>query len=297
MILYYNMVSWIDIKNAISKNEHSIQLKPLHINYSSTVDKFSISSKSVKPVQTIQTVPVIEVVAPTPKVVAKPLAIKNGREIDPISIDLFDTIHLYDNSSYSAKKQFECEEAQRIESLIGELYKSQNGRSRGWTKSGLESLIRPRCASGGDIKELDKSKMAFTWQLVDSDKLYSAFLDYICISKNIRIAVWFEEEKHIIMFPAADKLGVASSSLPLYNVSSKGVVQNAIRDCKQLIQYCDANNVILMPPNSVFHSLSGLTLSELESVGKKLGLSEISGSKKERVAKIVNMKLRQRLEL
>ena len=291
------MVSWIDIKNAVSKNEHLIQLKSLQINYSSVVDKFSIPSKSLS-VKPNPVNPIIEVIAPTTNIsIAKPLSIKNGREIDPISIDLFDKIQLYDNSSYSAKKQFECEEAQRIESLLGELYKSQNGRSRGWTKSGLESLIRPRCASGGDIKELDKSKMAFTWQLVDSDKLYSAFLDYICISKNIRIAVWFEEEKHVIVFPAADKIGVLSSSLPLYNVSSKGVVQTAIRDCKQLIQYCDANNVIIMPPNSVFHSLSGLTLSELESLGKKMGLSEISGSKKERVAKIVNIKLRQRLEL
>ena len=291
------MVSWIDIKNAVSKNEHLIQLKSLQINYSSVVDKFSIPSKSLS-VKPNPVNPIIEVIAPTTNIsIAKPLSIKNGREIDPISIDLFDKIQLYDNSSYSAKKQFECEEAQRIESLLGELYKSQNGRSRGWTKSGLESLIRPRCASGGDIRELDKSKMAFTWQLVDSDKLYSAFLDYICISKNIRIAVWFEEEKHVIMFPAADKIGVSPSSLPLYNVSSKGVVQTAIRDCKQLIQYCDANNVIIMPPNSVFHSLSGLTLSELESLGKKMGLSEISGSKKERVAKIVNIKLRQRLEL
>ena len=50
-----------------------------------------------------------------------------------------------------------------------------------------------------------------------------------------------------------------------------------------------------MPPYSVGHSLAGLNLEELESVGKKLGMAEVSGTKAERVAKIASYKLQQRL--
>lgn len=218
------------------------------------------------------------------------------KEIDPIVLNLSDTVELYFNSSYSAKKQLECEEAVRIESHLNDLYKSESGRSRGWTKVGLEALIQPRCASGGDIKELSKSNKAFPWPLVADDKLYSAFLDFICVAKQIRCAVWFDEDKHVVVFPAADNKEVDKTNLPLYNISSNGVLLSLkINKNDELIQYCDANGWILMPPASIFHTLSTLTLSELESVGTKLGCVDLNGNKKERIAKLASYKLRQRL--
>ena len=220
------------------------------------------------------------------------------KEVDPIVLGIDQNDPLYDGAPQRTKHQMECEEAQRLEGVLNELYKTQGGRSRGWTKTGLESMIKPRCASGGDIKELDRAKKAFLWQLVIEDKPCSAFLDFVCVAKKIRVAVWFEESKQVILYPAADNLddGDPLHEFPLYNVTSQGLPRVGIRTCAELVAYCDSNKFILMPPNSVVHSLSTLNMGELESVGKKLGMASVDGSKAERVAKLAIYKLRQRLQ-
>jgi hypothetical protein len=72
-------------------------------------------------------------------------------------------------------------------------------------------------------------------------------------------------------------------------------LHNGVQNGQDLLDYCDRNKWILMPPHSVFHTLSTLTLSELESVGNKLGVA-LDGTKKERVAKLARCKLRSRLQ-
>ena len=231
-------------------------------------------------------------------IVSEPIKKKKVmREIDPLVIDLADTVELYDSAPLTMRKQMECEEAKRIESLVAEYYKSQSGRSRGWTKIGLEALIQPRCASGGDIKELDKSKKAFAWPLVADDKVYSSLLDLMCLAKKIRVAVWFEEDKHVVLFPAADMIPAEEKEPVLYSITSNGqILTNGLRTGQELIQYCDDKQWILMPPHSIFHTLSTLTMTELESVSKKVGIPVIEGGKKERVAKLASFKLRMRLQ-
>ena len=216
------------------------------------------------------------------------------REIDPIVIGIDQKDPLYDDAPHRTKHQMECEEAQRLEGMLNDLYKTQGGRSRGWTKTGLESMMKPRCASGGDIKELDRAKKAFLWQLVVEDKPCSAFLDFVCLAKKIRVAVWFLESKQVVLYPAADNLD-DGDEFPLYNVTSQGLPRIGIRNCAELVTYCDSNSFILMPPNSIVHSLSTLNMGELESVGKKLGMATVEGSKAERVAKVAIYKLRLRL--
>lgn len=227
---------------------------------------------------------------------------KRSPILDPIVLGMEDTVELYNGSSVRSKHQMECEEAQSIEARITELYKSQGGRSRGWTKAMLEEMIQPRCASGGDIRELDKSKKAFVWQLVGDEKVYSAFLDFLCVAKSIRVAVWFDDEteketdKRVVLYPAADVNTLdTNTTVRLYNVTSKGMLRNKQLTCEELVSFCTANQIALMPPLSVLHALSGLTLSELESVGKQLGMATVEGSKKERVANIAVYKLRKRL--
>lgn len=227
---------------------------------------------------------------------------KEGREskhsIDPIVLGMEETVHMYNGASVRMKQQMECEEAQRIEGMLNELYKTQGGRSRGWTKAMLEEMIRPRCASGGFVPELDKSKKAFLWQIVGDEKVYSSFLDFLCVAKKIRVAIWFEEERRVILYPAADNTSCFLDEpvdIPLLHVSHTGHLLSSKPTKNELVSFCDSKQYILMPPLSVIHSLSGLTLTELESVGKQLGMATVEGSKKERIANIAIYKLRQRL--
>ena len=215
-------------------------------------------------------------------------------EVDPIVLGIELKEPLYEESPFRTKHQMECEEAKRIEALLEELYKNQGGRSRGWTKGGLELWVKPRCASGGDIRELDRVKKAFLWSLIGDDKASSAFLDFVCVAKNIRIAVWFLDIKQVLLYPAADNLD-AAKTFPLYNITSNGLQYNGLSTTKELVEYCDSNSFVLLPPYSVTHSLGTLSLAELASVGTKLGMPSVEGSKLERIAKVAIYKLRQRL--
>lgn len=216
--------------------------------------------------------------------------------VDPIVLGLEHVDLLYGMAQSHVKHQIETESALSLEKSMPELYKSQGGRARGWTKSGLENMLRPRCASGGNTRELDRVKAAFIWQLASSDKATSAFLDFLCVARQIRIAIWYTEEKRIVLYPAADYNGIEpKTTIPLYHVTSKGELRHGLQRCADLITFCDREAWTLLPPLSIQHTLSGLTLTELESVGKKLGMAEVDGNKAQRVAAIAVYKLRQRL--
>ena len=246
------------------------------------------------------TVPVpapVTVPVPAPVTVPVPVIVPPSarqRAVDPIVLGIELSDPLYEESPPRAKHQIECEEGVRMEAKLNDLYKSQGGRSRGWTKVSLEMMLKPRCASGGNLKELDVAKRCFLWPLVRTDKPTSSFLDCLCVAKGIRVAVWFEEDKQVIVYPAADNLD-NGSTFPLYHVTDHGVPKADFETCQAFLESCDANGWVVLPPASILHSLEGLTLSELESVGTKLGMTDISGNKATRVAKIAVFKLRQRL--
>jgi hypothetical protein len=214
--------------------------------------------------------------------------------LDPIVIGIDLQEPLYSSAPRLTKHQFEVEEARRIEGLLAETYAHENGRSRGWTKSGLDLMIKARCASGGDIKELERARVSFPWKCTRDDKLASAFLDFICICKQIRVAVWDIEAKIVALYPAADPMKRARPHYPLYHISTNGEVMHG---SDKLIDICTANKFVLMPPLSVMKSLSGLTLDELKTLATQLGITDIEGTKAERVAIIASYKVRSRLSI
>lgn len=298
------MVSWSDICDAIHQNpDRACFVDDLSIP-ETKVPSERISLKPNTPANAIHAIrpenPVNTVKTDNTVKVANTVKTRtdNTQPIDPIVLGMEHSVELFDGSSKRSKQQMECEEAIRIEGMLNDLYKSQGGRSRGWTKVMLEEMIQPRCASGGNIRDLDKSKKTFVWQLVGDEKVYSSFLDFICVAKKIRVAVWFEDRR-VIVYPAADSniVDESESTYPLIHVTCKGHIEKEKEQYTYAssVQFCDSNNYVLMPPLSVIHSLSGLKLDELESVGKQLGMASVEGTKKERIALIASYKLRQRL--
>ena len=215
------------------------------------------------------------------------------RAVDPLVLGVQDI--MYSHATHRVQHQIECEEAVRLETEMPIVYKSQCGRSRGWTKTNIEILIKPRCAIGGNLRDLDKAKAAFHWNLVRTDKYQAAFLDFACIVKKIRIAVWFTEEKRVVLFPAADHTDSLDSEIPLHHVTSSGFERHGLRSGVDLSKFCAANNWVLVPPASVYHAMSHLKLDELGNVARSLGMGDVEGNKQERVERIVSFKLHQRL--
>jgi hypothetical protein len=217
--------------------------------------------------------------------------------IDPVVLGIEYTEPLYVGAPHSTQKRIETEAAAKLEGQLDALYKSVCGRSRGWTKVGLESMLKPRCASGGDLKELDRAKKGFLWALATEDKALSAFLDFVCCAKQIRCVIMNTEKKTAHLYPAADRLDDDGKTIdyPIYFVDAMGHKLNGLRSAEELIQYVDGESWTLLPPASVTHSLSGLSLDELESVGLKLGMSAVTGKKAERIVAVAAYKTRGRL--
>lgn len=231
--------------------------------------------------------------------------------VDPIVVGIEHTDPLYIGAPERTRRAIECECAQAIEARLDELYKSEAGRSRGWTKVGLDAMIKPRCASGGDLRELDRAKKGFAWSAILEDKVTSAFLDFVCVAKGIRVAIWFTEKKQVVVYPAADataaaaprdesEAAVATKAFnQIYHVDSNGHPRSGLLSPTALLEFCAKESWTLLPPHSVLHSLNGLTLSELESVATQLGLvaEELPRSKADRVAVIASHKLKLRLQM
>jgi hypothetical protein len=312
------MVSWQELRTSIDKNPrngYNIPVLKIRTECIKPIDKYPL--ESLKDVATpANPLPsnILSTLSCPPSTPAKksnfekvptmnakpvlkrdPLPKPLARQIDPIVLGVADI--LYEQAAPTTKKQMECEEAQRIEGMLSSLYASEGGRSRGWTKVGLEAILKPRCSSGGDLYALDKSKSAFPWQLIRTDKTASAFLDFVCVAKKIRIAIWFMDEKSVFVYPAADKMGDVDVEYPLFHVSSNGfrMTRGNIPSCKELIPVCESESVSCFPPYSVAHSLANLTISDLNSIAMKLGMDEMTGTKAERLEKISQYKLRQRL--
>ncbi len=203
---------------------------------------------------------------------------------DPICIGISLRDPMYEIASPNVKQSIEVEEARMLEEKIGTLYKEESGRSRGWVKSALEAFFQPRSASGGSVY----AKQAFDWSKIGSDKDVSAILDFICISKGIRLAVWNSAEHRVRIWPAADRSD-AKETPPLLHYSSEG------RPLSQKTSVFETGWT-LSSALSVEHTLTKLTLAELASVAEKMGMNTgiLSAKKSERVQQIADERARLR---
>jgi hypothetical protein len=237
---------------------------------------------------------------PVEKLVEKPVGTIIKKPIDPIALGIEEYDILYMGASKQTSFQMECEEAMRIEVMIDKLYSLEGGRSRGWTKKMLDEFIKPRCASGGDLFELMKIKATFEWANVFSDKESSALLDFVCLTKNIRVVVW-RDETHFGLWPAADK-AIVEKIPTLYHVAlvkdektgvEKGYkTQGSFSTIDNLFEYVDSSKSVgWIPAIACSNLLSNKTVSELNEEGVRLGL-ELSDMKK--VQKIAMLAAKRR---
>ncbi len=197
------------------------------------------------------------------------------RSVDPVCIAIELQDPLYAIASPNVRISLECTEAQRLESMVDTLYKEQSGRSRGWTKTKLTEFLVPRAAAGG------RPKVAFDWSAIWTQKEASALLDFVCLAKGIRLAVW-KSEKEVGLWPAADKEG---SKPTLFHVSSTGAP----------LQDRSMSNIQLLAPYSVVAGLEKLSLGELESLAEKMNVSLPRGKKPELATFLASARMRMRI--
>jgi hypothetical protein len=117
----------------------------------------------------------------------------------------------------------------------------------------------------------------FSWDDLRANKKTSAILDFVCLAKEIRVAIWYEDTREVFVWPAADS-SKQRSLPPLFHFSSSG---SPLRKESVLEE-----GWTLRPPHSVEHSLEKLTIGELAEVAQKLGIPEPSGKKADYIKQI-----------
>ena len=188
---------------------------------------------------------------------------------------------MYAIANSNTKQQLECDEARRLEAQIAKLYKEESGRSRGWVKTKLDAYFLQRAAVGSRVYPKD----AFDWSKI-WEKEGSAILDFLCLAKGIRLAIWRDADRVVGLWPAADSSnGILA---PLYHMTSGGALL-ADRDILQ-------SGYRLVAPYSVEHALEKLSLDELDTVAEKMGVVLPSSKKAEKVRTLASERMRLRLQ-
>lgn len=219
--------------------------------------------------------------APTLQTKSKFTSPESKHPIDPLLLAIETTDPMYEIANRPAKLETELKEAQRLEGLIAKLYATENGRSRGWTKTHLEEFMKPRVAGGASTRN------PFDWSAVFTDKKASAALDFLTLAKGIRLAVWNAAEKVVGIWPAAD-IADASAPPPLYHVTATGIPLHTKTSPFE-------TGWSLRAPLAVEHGLEKLSLDELTNIAESLGITkELVGKKQERVRTLATARMERR---
>jgi hypothetical protein len=189
----------------------------------------------------------------------------------------------------------EKEEAIRLEAMIPKIYSAEGGRSRGWTKKLLETHLRVRAAVGGDLFELRKAKVEFSWSTLFTCKEMSALFDFLCLAKGIRCMVW-KDPLHFGLWPAADPAMVPKEPTLFHVLVQEGSEARQARGpdtIQRVFDWVDATPTVgWTPALSCLSILSSKTVAELEKEAAAIGLA-VTGKKSEQVVQIAAARRRR----
>jgi len=128
---------------------------------------------------------------------------------DAVSFALWIREPLYRTATPAVRRAMESEEASALLNASETTWKEQNGRVRGWVRKHLEEDLRQR--SGGAAPAPD------AWEAVRTARRAALLLDYVCVMRGLRVAIWWPEHKTVSIFPAA---GGVPADTPLVQLNA-----------------------------------------------------------------------------
>jgi hypothetical protein len=126
---------------------------------------------------------------------------------DAVSLVLWVRDPLYRIASNVIRRSMEMEEAASLLHASESAWKTHNGRVRGWVRKHLEEDLRLRAGGGDPAPD--------TWESIRTTKRSALLMDYVCIMRDVRVALWWPDHKAVTVSP----LTLSDQS------SDKGVVQ------------------------------------------------------------------------
>lgn len=112
---------------------------------------------------------------------------------DAVSLFLWISDPLYRVAVAGVRRTMEIEVTSALMSGIETAWKTRGGRHRGWIRKHLEEDLRARSAGADPVADF--------WELVRCQKRTALLLDYICVTRGIRVALWWPGQKSVTTVP------------------------------------------------------------------------------------------------
>ena len=186
--------------------------------------------------------------------------------MDPISLVLWIRDPMYRIAAQNIRRSMEMEEASSLLHAYESAWILLNGKSRGWIRKHLEEDLRSR-ASGGD-PPID------TWNSIQTSKRAALLMDYICISKDIRVALWWKDTVTVIPFTSIAGKAIAFTQINCQTgkilLASDGSSTISQKSWQSLLLTKEANGYEWIPP-ACAPSLGSHTVAYIQSQILELG--------------------------
>lgn len=114
---------------------------------------------------------------------------------DAIALSLWIRDPLYRSAVAGVRRAMEAEEATALLNASETAWRDHNGRMRGWVRKHLEEDLRVRSGSGDPAPDF--------WEAVRTQRRTALLMDYVCVMRSLRIAIWWPEQKVVTVIPAA----------------------------------------------------------------------------------------------
>lgn len=115
---------------------------------------------------------------------------------DGVALSLWILDPMYRAASPSIRRSMEMEEASFLLHNSDSAWKEHNGRVRGWIRKHLEEDLRLRAGGGDPAPD--------AWETIRGTKRAALLMDYICIVRGLRVALWWPDQKSVAVIPASD---------------------------------------------------------------------------------------------
>jgi hypothetical protein len=114
---------------------------------------------------------------------------------DAIALSLWIRDPLYRSAVAGVRRAMEAEEATALLNASETAWRDHNGRVRGWVRKHLEEDLRGRSGSGDPAPDF--------WEAVRTQRRAALLMDYVCVMRSLRVAIWWSDQKSVTVVPAA----------------------------------------------------------------------------------------------
>ena len=112
---------------------------------------------------------------------------------DGVAFSLWIRDPLYRVAAPAIRRSMEMDEASFLLHSSEDAWKQHNGRVRGWVRKHLEEDLRLRSGGGDPAPD--------AWESIRTTKRAALLLDYICVIRSLRIALWWPDQNAVTVVP------------------------------------------------------------------------------------------------